>query len=424
MIQHKSDKYRSSRLIFVPTFYIMFSGFLVIIVPKINQEYFPWLVSPLESAIIIPILSSITSGMIAFTGIVFSMIFVILQFQSGTYSPRLVHALQQDVTPHAIGIFTGTFIYTLLSIRAVDAGDVVGTSSLVMWFALLWLLGSIFMLVILVLRVGDLRIERVLYLLSFAGNKAVNLTELVTTKTYLVRGQVKKNIEPPGPVAQQITYYGSPKYFLAYHIKMLVGLAVRYNCTIHLPRYIGDCITENEKIVIVFGKNQLSEVKVKKCLLFGWRNTLSGNPGYAIRLLVDIAIRALSPAVNDPTTAVQSLDQIQSLLLRIGKTNLFVNQITDSSGIVRLILTVPSWEDYLELSLLEIIQYGSNSLQVLRRVGAMLSYLKSNLPEDFHTALDRFEVLRNDKINSSVSDETYRQIARLQDIQGLGHTNS
>ena len=84
-------------------------------------------------------------------------------------------------------------------------------------------------------------------------------------------------------------------------------------------------------------------------------------PKYAIQLVVDIAIKALSPAVNDPTTAVQALDQIEALLLRLGRRRLDIGAFCDRGGNLRLFLPFPAWEDFLRLAFEEIRAYGANS---------------------------------------------------------------
>jgi uncharacterized membrane protein len=92
----------------------------------------------------------------------------------------------------------------------------------------------------------------------------------------------------------------------------------------------------------------------------------------AIRLLVDIAIRALSPAVNDPTTAVQALDQIEDLLRRLGCRQLEAGYALDAAGKIRVIFPVPTWQDYLALAFDEIRQFGAASIQVDRRLRTAL----------------------------------------------------
>jgi uncharacterized membrane protein len=78
--------------------------------------------------------------------------------------------------------------------------------------------------------------------------------------------------------------------------------------------------------------------------------TFEQDPKYALRLLVDIAIKALSPAINDPTTAVQALDHIAALLRRIGEPHLAVGQVRDEGGALRVIFPTPTWEDFLRLA--------------------------------------------------------------------------
>src|SRR5271168_4951450 len=88
----------------------------------------------------------------------------------------------------------------------------------------------------------------------------------------------------------------------------------------------------------------------KKAFGTGGERTFEQDPKYALRLLVDIAIRALSPAINDPTTAVQALDQIEDLLLRLGSSNLDAGQFLDQDGKLRLVVPFPTWDDFLLLA--------------------------------------------------------------------------
>jgi uncharacterized membrane protein len=97
----------------------------------------------------------------------------------------------------------------------------------------------------------------------------------------------------------------------------------------------------------------------------GPERTFDQDPRYAIRLLVDIAIRALSPAINDPTTAVQALDQIEDLLLRLGRSRLQVGPARDAAGTLRLVIPQPTWEDFVVLAFEEIRYSGATSVQIM-----------------------------------------------------------
>ena len=99
------------------------------------------------------------------------------------------------------------------------------------------------------------------------------------------------------------------------------------------------------------------------------------------RILVDIANKALSPAINDPTTAVLALDQIDNLLLDLGRRRLDEGLVRDRDGKLRLIYGTPDWPDFVMLGVSEIRQFGEGSIQVDRRLRAMLEHLIATFPE-------------------------------------------
>jgi uncharacterized membrane protein len=135
---------------------------------------------------------------------------------------------------------------------------------------------------------------------------------------------------------------------------------------------------------------------------------------------VDIAIRALSPAVNDPTTAVMAIDQIQPLLLQVGNRDLGDGKVRDSSGNLRLVFPTPNWEDFVSLGVSEVRLYGAGSIQVLRRLRAMLEDLVESLPADRHGPLRVQLSLLEEAASRNFPDAWDRQAAGVGDYQGLG----
>src|SRR4029077_4258914 len=110
---------------------------------------------------------------------------------------------------------------------------------------------------------------------------------------------------------------------------------------------------------------------------------------FAFRVIVDIAIKALSPAINDPTTAVTAMDQLQRLLHDVGRRYLRGEAILDANGQPRLILRTPNWEDFVQLSCSEIRYYGASNFQIARKLQAMLLSLMHELPPYRTPALQR-----------------------------------
>jgi len=112
----------------------------------------------------------------------------------------------------------------------------------------------------------------------------------------------------------------------------------------------------------------------------GQERTFHQDPLFAFRLLADIGLRALSPAVNDPATAVQVLDTIEGLLACLVTRDLDVADIADDAGTVKVVLALPAWDDYLRISLDDLIESGAMSPMVLLRARALFTGLLNAAP--------------------------------------------
>ena len=188
---------------------------------------------------------------------------------------------------------------------------------------------------------------------------------------------------------------------------------------------VGETLAEVTVLLRVYGAiRQLPERTLLRGIRLATSRTFEQDPQYAIRLLVDIAIRALSPAINnDPTTAVQALDQIEDLLRRLGGRQLDRGQAFDTLGMLRLTFPVPTWEDYLALSFDEIRQYGATSVQVVRRLRAALVGLADTIVvEARHEAERRYLDHLNLGVGQSAFDDRDQATASQEDRQGLGHS--
>jgi uncharacterized membrane protein len=144
------------------------------------------------------------------------------------------------------------------------------------------------------------------------------------------------------------------------------------------------------------------------------------DPLFSFRIMVDIALKALSPAINDPTTAVLALDQIHRLLRAVGKRQLRGETIHDSQGRLRVIYRTPDWNDFVQLACHEIQMFGAGSIQVARRLRAMLDNLLATLPAHRHPPLEqeaRRLALELERLYPQPDDLA---LARVPDSQGLG----
>jgi uncharacterized membrane protein len=185
---------------------------------------------------------------------------------------------------------------------------------------------------------------------------------------------------------------------------------------------VGDTLVEGGEILRVHGaRTPLPEEALRRAVRIGRERTFEQDPKYPMRLLVDVAIKALSPAINDPTTAVQTIDQLEDLLRRLGASELDTGFASDADGVLRLVFLTPTWEDYLALAFDEIRQFGANSIQVMRRMRTALDGLANWLPtEDRRQAVLRYLGRLDHTIEKSSFDSEDQRMARDEDRQGIG----
>ena len=147
-------------------------------------------------------------------------------------------------------------------------------------------------------------------------------------------------------------------------------------------------ISEGVVVAVVHGPtDDRVERELLGSLTVGEERTFEQDPGLALRVLADITLRALSPAVNDPTTAVQAIDAADGLLRKLARSELEIGRIYASDGTLRVILQLPSWDDYLDITLEEVAALPTLSPAVSRRIVRLLSDLEAIAPETRRPAL-------------------------------------
>jgi uncharacterized membrane protein len=224
------------------------------------------------------------------------------------------------------------------------------------------------------------------------------------------------------PATQTLNYFGNPRTITELDVNALVGLARQADGTIVMAAAVGDTLVEGGEVLRVHGaRTPLPEDQLLRAVRLGRERTFEQDPKYPIRLLVDVAIKALSPAINDPTTAVQTIDQLEDLLRRLGMSKLDAGYASDENGVLRLVFPTPTWEDYLTLAFDEIRQFGAGSIQVMRRMRAALDGLAGWLPtEDRRHAVRQYLSRLDHAIETSGFDSEDRRMALDEDRQGIG----
>jgi uncharacterized membrane protein len=403
----------------VPSVYAAGALAAALVVPRLEVNFLPDFISTLNNSAAIAMYSAIASGMLSLTAIVFSLTFVMVQFSATAYSPRLVLWLSRDpMISHSLGIFVATFLYALAALAWVDRmRPGVPLASVMLVFA--FLLASVAAFVGLIQRIAVLQIN---HLLSFTGEQGRD-----------VIGTLYPPYEPPDatprsrgwmpPSTQTIIHRGDPQVVQTVQVDDLINLAQRAGAVIEVTAAVGDTLVESMPLLQVRGgRTPIEEADLVKAVELGDERTFEQDPKYAIRILVDIAIRALSPAINDPTTAVQALDQIGDLLVRLAHRRLDIGDARDDRGEIRVVMPVPSWDDFLRLSFDEIRSYGATSVQVMRRMNALVSDLLLIVPPARRPSLVRWQARLSTSIRRNFVEPDEREEAAAADRQGFGVT--
>jgi len=365
------------------------------------------------------VLSTISSAMMQFTALVFSITIVVLQLASSQYSPRILRQFLRDRSGQfAMGIFVSTFTFTLIVLRSVR-------ESLDNQESFIPGISVSFAIVLVLVSVGFF----IHYINDIA--QSIRVVKLVGGVAEETRGLIDKlypespeeavvDKAPPEEVVDTIRAW-RPGTLTSVDVERAVKLAGDHDCCLVLRPRVGDFVCEDEEILEVRGPGPAPKASDIHALLgVNIERTMQQDVAFGFRQLVDIAERALSPSLNDPTTAVQCLDHIHDLLRRLAHRHFPNGNHVDDSGTLRLVTQVTAWEEYVSLGLDEIRLYSRNSIQVTRRISSLLQDLLEVAPEGRKPILERQMQLLESMVEQQIADAWDRDNALTRDRQGLG----
>ena len=307
-------RYRQS-LVAVPSLYVVAACLLGVLMPALDRARDAESPQNVGVGAARDILGATATGMIAFTGFVVAGLLVVVQFAAAQYSPRLVLWFRRDtLVKHAIGIFLAAFVYALVALWRLES-DVAGFSpDITVTGALLLLVGACVLFLALLQRVTDRLRPRTLYgAVIRQGLRAAHETwpELLGDDAPLDRSWATAD-------PQRVALEGRPGVVTSIDRPALVAAAARAGAVIELVPAVGEFVGARGELLRIHGA-RLEPGSVRGLVHLADERTIELDPAFAVRIVVDTAIRALSPAVNDPTTAVQGLDVLE-LLVREAST--------------------------------------------------------------------------------------------------------
>jgi uncharacterized membrane protein len=365
------------------------------------------------------VLGSLASSMLTFIVFAVSSLFLAAQLASSQLTPRiisLVFALRRVKV--SVGVFVFAYTFALGALGRIEGQHV---PQLLVFVSVLSTLVSIALFFWFVQQAGmSLWPVFILEWLWEEGRQVIDTLYPRTLEPIAPSPPPIDLAALPKPV-RVIAYIGNSGTFLAFDTQELVAAAQQAECVIEIVPQVRDFVSCSDPLFRIYpAESPIAEEALQQMVAFGPERTLEQDPGFAFRIMVDIASRALSPAVNDPTTAVLALDQIHRLLRSVGEKQLDPGTVCDGQGKLRLLYLTPQWEDFVSLAVSEIRLFGASSIQVPRRLRAMLEHLIGVLPDTRGPALRRELTLLQRAVARDYPETEDRQRAEISDRQGIG----
>lgn len=328
------------------------------------------------------------AGVVTFIGVVYSLLFLVVQFGTTTFTPRLNLFRDSAIVAHGFAFFTAVVIFSFTA--AFSVGTDADVTILVP-------------IVLVVLLLATLAMFRQIQATAFRSIQLSAVLEQVKERGLQVIDGVYPDTLDDGnadsPVATKLTgqvrelrWPGGSGVLQAIDVLELVHTAVAADVVFEWCAPIGDPVFRGDVLARSYGSVLASAETQRdalRALSVGPERTFEQDPRLVFRVLTDIALRALSPAVYDPTTATQALQATESLLRELMLRDLDIGDVASEDGQLRLRLVPPAWSEYVALATEELIPEATSSVQVRRYLEQMLKRLLEIAPDARRAALEQ-----------------------------------
>ena len=376
-------EYLRESLWFIPMLGVAAAIVLAQLVPWIDHGYatpfsdfFAFQSGPAGARLL---LSTIAASTLSLTALVFSVTMLVLQLATNQLSPRVMRTFLRDRSNQVVlALFIGTFSYSLLALRLIRPEDNGGVPTATAWLGFALALLSIAAFVYYIHHMAQ----------SIRASTVLASIAAETRET--IRRQYPEAVldEPREPI---VTPGGAPDHVLCWprtagvtnriDVEMLLNFARERAVIIAVAPLVGDFVPQDAPIVSIWGALE-DDAMGTLIGAFGMGNerSMEQDAAFGFRQLIDIAERALSPGINDPSTAVQAIDRIHDLLRLLATREIPAAEHVDDAGDLRLILPRLGWDEFVALAIDEVRLHGAHSLQVVRQLRHVIEDVQSALP--------------------------------------------
>ncbi len=414
-----NDRLRTG-LWFLPSLLVSASVGLAVALPALDGRVeAPAITTDPDTARLL--LATVATATVTFAGLVFSITIVALQLTSSQFSPRVLRQFLRDRQSQvALGVFAGVFLYDLLVLARVETGPEPFVPNLSVDVAMVSSAVAVFTFIGFVNHITQ-------------SIRVVRIIETVADETRrTARTVARSGADDPEPndVLQPLMLVGTVVHQSIGAVLQDVGtttlarVARDLDVVIRVVPEVGDYVPEGHPVLEAWSSRretiELGCAVVDDALGFGPERTMTSDLAFGYRQLADIGAKALSPALNDPTTAVQCIDRLHDLLRTEAQRPDVARVHCDTAGDIRVVHPAIGWHELVNLSFDEIRMYGAGSLQVVRRIRAALEDLVTVAPSQYEPALREYFELLDRTVRRSFDDAVDRAHAGIADEQGLG----
>lgn len=362
---------------FFPTLYSLLSVILAVIFSTIDLQFADFLLLHVPHVLLTTvelaqiILGGLSAALLTMTTFTFSTIMVVLTTYSSQFSPRTLKNLVRDpMIWQVLGVFMGGFIYTTLSLlfmQELISGQSVISSSIGVLYAMICL-G--FFAVFIHHIAQNIQVNKLIERLANEGGDAINGYEEMVKRDDLTTNSDNK--WATNPIAHPIAA-GCDGYIQLFNIHQLIALAEKYDGQIEVECCIGEYVPSSTTVVTLYLKEYVDfDVKSEVLFTIGRERDTRQDPLFAIQKMVEVSLRAISPGINDPNTAIHSIHHLGRLL---GGYSQFPKQdfiFLGKEESHRVKLRIHSFDEVLYQTFYQLIHYGKGDISVL---GAMTDSL-------------------------------------------------
>jgi uncharacterized membrane protein len=375
-----------------------------------------WAYSPSTAS---TVLSAIVGAVAALTGFVVTVTVLVVQMASGTFSARSMRLWYRDpVLKGVLTLLVGTLAYSFALLRRI--GDRFVPDLGVTLAGMLLIVGLVVFVVFLNRFVHRLRPVAVAALVAKGIRRSLDDDIASMRDVGSIFGGPLEGMAEPASLTVRSTRPGAVQ---AVNLRGVATWAGQHGCLVVMLHAVGEFIETGDRLFEVYGDPgpaDDAEPALRGLVALGLERTIEQDPAFALRVMVDVASKALSPAINDPTTAVQVLDYLGDSLRVIGQADRSAPSWHPGAAKRGVVVPVRRWEDFLALGVTEIREFGSTSIQVLRRMRAVLEDLLQDVRPEDRPAVEA-EIVRLDAtVTAGFSGSVDRDRAGIPDRQGLG----